>query len=425
MKEYKCFVDHLVSEIHRFHKLDRTLWIDDARKYLDGAASVELRRLVELETRRESGAFFTDSRMAQVVLDLINSSIEATSVVYDPACGAGNLLLAAANLFQQKYPLLNVDKSILGTDIHIEFIEAARARLRINNIIQNIDQGSSVNEAINGSVIVADGLVENEFYRIATHIVANPPFNLIDSGNSFNWAKGKVSAAAIFMSKIISFVKPGTKIVALLPDVLRSGSRYQKWRQEIESACEVDENILLGQFDKYADVDVFALSLTKKNQAKELNHKRRTIQAQDYLIGTRVEDLFDVCVGPVVDNRDPHTGTSLQYVVSRGLKGWDEIGQFDKVRRHSGKSFESPFIVIKRTSRVGDSSRAIASIINSPAPVYVDNHLIILTPKNGSLEECRSVLRVLQNNTVDNWINEQIRCRHLTVKVVSKIPLWL
>lgn len=133
--------------------------------------------------------------------------------------------------------------------------------------------------------------------------------------------------------------------------------------------------------------------------------------------------MFDVCVGPVVDNRDPHEGTIRKYIVSRGLEGWSETKDVPLNRKHKGKSFSSPFVVIKRTSRASDPHRAIATIINMPNPVYVDNHLIVLKPKSGTLKDCFKALEIFKDKRTDDWINDQIRCRHLTVKIASKIPL--
>jgi len=55
--------------------------------------------------------------------------------------------------------------------------------------------------------------------------------------------------------------------------------------------------------------------------------------------------------------------------------------------------------------------------------VYVDNHLIVLQPKKGGIANCRKLLKLLKTQSTDEWIDSQIRCRHLTVKVVSNIPL--
>ena len=179
----------------------------------------------------------------------------------------------------------------------------------------------------------------------------------------------------------------------------------------------------MGQFDKYANVDVYAVMMTKREKVVAKITKDKKVKSANINHAQTINDLFDVCVGPVVDNRDVKEGPLLPYIVSRGLQGWSVQTDIPLTRQHQGKSFESPFVVIKRTSRMGDISRAVATIINIPTPVYVDNHLIILKPKSGEISDCQKALTELKSSRTHNWLNEEIRCRHLTVKVVSAIPI--
>ena len=73
---------------------------------------------------------------------------------------------------------------------------------------------------------------------------------------------------------------------------------------------------------------------------------------------------------------------------------------------------------------MGDKNRAIGTIINTPSPVYVDNHLVVLIPKTGTMADCKALIKNLKDSRTDEWLNNQIRCRHLTVKSISEIPIW-
>jgi hypothetical protein len=421
MKEYKEFVDLLESELQLFLSTPKENWKESALKYVDGFAADELRRLVSLETRRENGTFFTDSELGKKVLSLLKPNFKANSFVYDPACGSANLLISVADFARKENNLLNFEDRLLGTDIHPELVGAARLRLAMNQLIHGTDLIKK--EKFETNLIEADGLSPNKFYEQATHIIVNPPFNQIPSSNKLTWAKGKVSAAALFIDKIIENANAGVSIIAILPDVLRSGTRYEKWRALVQRKCLIEKVVLLGQFDKYADVDVFAVKLITRKKAAQVKGATKKWQLNKSINNKTLGDLFDVSVGPVVDYRDPHKGKSLGYIVSRNLEGWSEKKEVNKKRKHDGKSFKSPFVVVKRTSRMSDKYRAIATIINTPDPVYVDNHLIILKPKSGKITDCRAVLNILEEKRTNDWINTQIRCRHLTVEVVSKIPL--
>ncbi len=63
---------------------------------LNGQPSKVLRSLIPLSELRQSGVFFTNRDLADQLVELIASDIEKVKVIYDPACGVGDLLLACA-----------------------------------------------------------------------------------------------------------------------------------------------------------------------------------------------------------------------------------------------------------------------------------------------------------------------------------------
>lgn len=426
MNEYNQFIDKLNSELKKFLITPKEIWNETATKYVNGLAGEELRRLISIETRRQYGAFFTESLLATQVLHFLKPSFNNYSIIYDPTCGAGNLLISVADYFGKLKIYLDQESQLLGTDIHKEFVEVSKLRLLINSLLKQ--DNSAVPEFKlesnkKYSILQADGLQKNAFYERATHLFVNPPFNQVITEEELIWSKGKVSAAALFIDKVIQHTNPGVSICAILPDVLRSGTRYEKWRAMVQKECKIEKVKLLGQFDKYADVDVYAIKLLKRKKSVTIISKVKIQEIQNLPQLQTLKDLFNICVGPVVDNRDAKEGSLRPYIVSRGLKGWSIQKQVTLNRQHKGKIFCGPFVVIKRTSRMGDSQRAVATIINVPSPVFVDNHLIVLKPKSGTLKDCHKVLSVLKNKQTDDWINDKIRCRHLTVKIVSNIPM--
>jgi len=417
MKEYSEFITNLEDVVKGFSSQPFAEWRATASKFVNGLASEQLRNLVPLDTRRTSGAFFTSDEMALDVLESYKQTFgKKKAIFYDPACGAGNLLIAVKEYYSQHLKCKGITLEVRGTDIHREFVEATRLRLSIYRLNKGLQENNTELE-----VKIADGLKENPFYKEATHIITNPPFNQISPVDKKKWGSGKISAAALFIDHIVEQVNPGTQILAILPDVLRSGSRYNHWREHISSKSNISGIKLLGQFDKFADIDVFSVLITKLQDQQK---KSGISEWGTEKAGTSViSDHFNICVGPVVDNRDEKVGPVRPYFVSRGLVGWTEVSESSYSRAHKGRHFTSPFVVIKRTSRRGDSNRAIGTIVNASEPVFIDNHLIILQPKSGKINDCKRLLRILKSEKTDSWIDEKIRCRHLTVKVISNIPL--
>lgn len=426
MNGYTEFVSKLNNELNSFLTVPKDIWNEIATLNVNGVASEELRRTVSLKTRREYGAFFTDSLLAKKVLKLLAPTFTDKSIVYDPACGAGNLLISVSDYIQESNINFKCESQLFGTDLHGEFIEATQLRLRTNSLLKQPTHSYKVfniQAKKKYSIAKGDGLLSNKFYEKATHIFVNPPFNQTKPSEKLSWSQGKVSAAALFIDKIIQHSNPGVSIIAILPDVLRSGTRYEKWRTMVEKECIIENTVLLGQFDKYADVDVYAIKMTKRLKSISNIIKAQSAIPKNANQNQTLSDLFDICVGPVVDNRDKKDGPSHPYLVSRGLEGWSIQKEVKRYRKHSGKAFEGPFVVVKRTSRMGDSHRAIATIINVDSPVFIDNHLIVLTPISKTLKDCKKALLILKNGKTDDWLNNKIRCRHLTVKAISEIPL--
>ena len=65
---------------------------------LDGEASVALRSLVPIATRRRTGSFFTSTDLARLLADRLTGTLAKDSIVDDPSCGAGDLLLSVVPL---------------------------------------------------------------------------------------------------------------------------------------------------------------------------------------------------------------------------------------------------------------------------------------------------------------------------------------
>src|SRR5260370_34025547 len=84
------------------------------------------------------------------------------------------------------------------------------------------------------------------------------------------WGEGKASSAALYRGGPAANAEPGTQVMAILPDVLRSGSRYEKWRKSFEQCVAIKKIEIMGRFDRHTDVDVFVLvgQVRKKQNGK-------------------------------------------------------------------------------------------------------------------------------------------------------------
>lgn len=89
-----------------------------------------------------------------------------------------------------------------------------------------------------------------------------------------------------------------------------------------------------------------------------------------------------------------------------------------------GRTFSPPFVTIRRTSRPEQKRRADGVLVVGDRPVAVENHLLVVLPKNGSRSSCEELIGVLADARTGDCLDRRIRTRHLTVSAISDLP-WL
>jgi hypothetical protein len=399
------------------------------------SVSSHFRQAVPLEDRKASGAFLTSSRLAAQVVH----GAPRTAVVWDPACGAGDLLLShAVRLTPRSKFEETLDEwgsLLLGSDTSAVLVRAARARL-VLAAAAHFQMSSRTNrstlqlDSVFPHIRLGNGLAKEHARPDASHVFLNPPFTMSPAPAHCTWTTGKVNNAAVFVDSCITTSKPGTKIVAILPDVLRSGSRYRGWRASIEQRATVDSVEVIGRFDPHTNVDVFVLRIST------MRHK--TISANATLLsgapwvahsqGLTVADFFRVSVGPLVAYREPRRGPYRRYLDVARAKPVVSEEDLRPSRRYAGKVVQTPFVTVRRTSSPSDRHRLLCTIVRGDHPVAVENHLVVLQPYDKRLESCEELVDHLKQPAIAAWMNSRIRCRHLTVDSVREIPYapaWL
>ena len=392
---------------------------------LDGQPSERLRALVSVERLRTDGVFFSGSPLAKRALRVLAGELTESSRIYDAACGAGDLLLACANHLPTRRTLHDTLKlwgqCLIGRDIHAEFISAAKYRLTLLAINRGVRPTFIEPTRYFQKLRVGRGELDKRCLHKATHLVLNPPFGHTVAPVECSWKRGRVSMAAVFLESCLENVLPGTRVIAILPDVLRSGTGYAAWRDVIAGLCDIRRVVIYGRFARWADVDVFILDA--RRTAEDRCTRRRSWPS----LASSPQSLkqsFDISVGSVVDYRDEAKGPWMRFLCTRNSPRWTTINEINTRRRTTQKGVTPPFVVVRRTSSPSDRERASATIVTGTHPVAVENHLIVLRPKDRSFRSCKELLKVLRDYRTSAWLNKRIRCRHLTVAAVGEIP-WL
>ncbi len=384
------------------------------------AAADAVRAHISIQRRRSNGIFFTPSTIASIMIDA--SGVNG-GVVIDPSCGGGDLLLAASRRMKLEATLAKTLKSwserLWGYDINSDFVESARLRL-IRDAAHR--HGVGQQEFLKASrsqflamIRVGDTSVQYGAPGSPCTVIMNPPYVTAPAGRDLHWANGSINHAALHLEATLKSVATGSKVVALLPEVIRSGTRYAKFQDRVISAYgSIESERSLGQFDSFADVDVYLLvaavgrSLSKKEMTKNSKSK------------SSIQLTADVSVGAVIPHRHPLKGDWVPYLTVHDVTVGDVNCHALTRRRFSGTVVRPPFVVIRRTSRPG-SNRAAAAVVRGSEPIAVENHLIVVRPRSSKIDECVKLMRYLNSEAVDEILNVEMRCRHLTVRSIGNL----
>lgn len=397
--------------------------VEAAALNLDGKASAEFRRLVPLPTRRTAGTFFTGSALRTRVVARYRAAIAAGVHTIDPACGLGDLLLAAADQLPASWSssrrVAHVRNHLHGRDLHAPLVEVAAARLAVWSALA----GKSDVSPEHSPVLVGNAFADDLDWDRFGLILLNPPY-ATERIEATDWGEGHVTAAAPFTLNIVRRARPGARIAAILPDVLRSGARYNRWRSEIERRADLVSIDVVGLFDKWTDVDVFVAHL-RRHGSRRSRRQISWFSAVDP--GTpKLGDQATLAVGDVVPHRDVPSGPESPYLTVDALPAWATTLQTPLTVCHAGRLHEPPFVVLRRTSaptRTPGAIRARAAVYAGPGPVAVENHLIVVRPMDGELESCMRLWSAFQRPEVTTWLDQRLRLRHLTVTALRDLPL--
>ncbi|MDI3414794.1 N-6 DNA methylase [Pantoea sp. V106_11] len=391
------------------------------------SAQEYLRSNESITSLRKNGVFFTGDELAFECLNFLDINSDNFSVL-DPACGVGNLLVCVTkklNVYGSLSDTLhNWNGFLHGFDLHQNFIEATQIRI----VLEAIKRGAFFDghclehyTKILKNIKCYDSLKNDYDMSVYTHILMNPPYNQEVLAEYNHWKGGKVNLAAVFVDKFMTQCKQGTQIVAILPDVLRTGTRYEKWRNAVEKSLRA-EIYIKGRFDKKTNVDVFII-----NGKVNSNNSIAWSKIYDNNEIKRISNYFKVSVGKVVPYRDKYEGESNKYIYPRSVIPWSTIdsSEIKDLRMHKSLAIKPPFLIVKRTSSPKDKFRASSQVITGKESVYIENHLLVVEPISGKVQDCTELLSFLKSDFVNSYLNETIRCRHLTVKSLSTIPFEL
>ncbi|MBM7411413.1 hypothetical protein JOE38_001236 [Clavibacter michiganensis] len=363
-----------------------------------------LRATTTKEAMRAAGTYFTSPSLAKALWDLVDLPLPDGAIVVDPAVGAGDLLLPSVTDHSvpdrgRPHSDKTTRPSYRINDTNPLFLQIAERRLAQTGVIERSQISSSNLDFLSGNFDLTN----------ATHVVMNPPFFSIKAERP--WGRGSINAAALFVERALLDMQDGSVLLAILPDVLRSGTRYAKWRSSVSALGSIRALSTQDQFDHQTDVHTFLIKIevgaaVPNSSWQSSSDTKHTLQ-----------EYCRVAVGPVVPHRDSHDGDEVAYVTARSLTAGIPL-----TRSFTGRLEYGPMLLVNRTARPGDNPRVRVRRWTATTPTAVENHLLIVKPNANSGVTIDDALRVLQSEHTRTFLDERIRCRHLTVTALKEIP---
>jgi len=174
--------------------------------------------------REGSGKFFTPRPVGEAMARLLPRVDRA--VIMDPACGGGSFLIAAAKFWG------HLDCHLVGNEIEPSLVDLTEIAL-----------------ALAAPAHHRRALIESNLYEFKTplkrwrgkvdYILANPPFSLpLESVQTRSrlFALGYHTSDAVFLDICFELLRPGGRLVCLLPHSLIVNAEFHRLRVAAEEA---------------------------------------------------------------------------------------------------------------------------------------------------------------------------------------------
>lgn len=404
----------------------------ELRSELRDATSV-VYSVLSREDRKVHGVFFSGPEWAKTLTAHVDISRWTRFV--DPSAGTGDILLEICRSFPLANSLQatvrNWGKKLVAGDLRSSFLRIAWARIVKlaveRHAIQPTPSQLHALLVLPEAFICSDMLKTNFKLTENDCVIMNPPYQRIQAGSSSFVGQGLRSAAALHVEHILHIAPAGVGMVALVPEVLRTGASYGRFRREVQSRVDVVGFESFGRFGQSADVDVAVLAGITTGQRVFANAKDSAEGSKEARSNSNVNSIgarFTMCVGPVVPHRTAECEIWHQYLSARNAPVGEALDASSELANFDARLERGPFVVVRRTSSPSDKQRARATLVNSCEEFLIENHLIVCKPKAGGVKACRELMKVLMDERTNVWLNENLRCRHLTVGAIANMPWW-
>ena len=211
--------------------------------------------------REDSGKFFTPRPIAKAMASLF--PIRPGAIIMDPACGSATFLQEISKKWG------NLPCTLIANDVETSLVH-------LSHIVLELSTPKNHEKIFNNSNIFEPNQSFEKWYDKIDYVIANPPFSLPIKSIKIPtklYSMGYKNSDAVFLDVCYNLLKPGGRLVTLLPHSIISNKEYKKLRETVEKSwsllgvIELPEHTfnLTSNTTTRADIVI----LEKKNDKKQ------------------------------------------------------------------------------------------------------------------------------------------------------------
>jgi type I restriction-modification system DNA methylase subunit len=177
--------------------------------------------------REASGKFFTPKLVASVMARIL--PVKQQVVIMDPTCGSSTFLMEAARVWGER------DCILVANDIELSLVELSMLTLNLGTSSQH------EKHFICGDIYSPPEELRSWYGRV-DYILANPPFSLRIEHEQFDsplFSSGYRNSDALFIDIALKLLRPGGRLVCLLPHSIIANKEFSSFRTIVEKSWTV------------------------------------------------------------------------------------------------------------------------------------------------------------------------------------------
>jgi type I restriction enzyme M protein len=289
--------------------------------------------------KRELGQFSTPAPVAMLMVGLLQPT--AADLIGDLAVGTGRTLMYTANhIFkfdgQQASPAAGFqDHQLYGTELNRNVAQIAYINSLMHGLRPYVCLGDSISkESLTIGTIYEEGMGEDAcFPNELTAILVDPPFGMKETNEQLlqEYARydgvaaknGKVvksiSVELMFLARALEYLKPGGRLVVLLPEGMLSNAVMQYVRDWILRQAKLKAIVSLPQttFTPFgASIKTSILALQKRDRPMKMESLE-----DERIYMARIDDIgYDFNGNPTEAVNEDGMALEVQHVIKEFLQ---------------------------------------------------------------------------------------------------------